>query len=122
MQATRQNEWIETKREAYRQALEDALTRIRLRLAEMPEVRKAILFGSATESRRDLFTDLDLVVIMQSGMGFIQRGAELRRHLEAGVDFDLLVYTPEEFERMSQHGFLARALESGRVIYEKAAG
>jgi hypothetical protein len=56
---------------------------------------------------------------MQSDSEFIQRSAELRRRLDAGVDMDLLVYTPDEFERMAQHGFLAHALENGQVIYEK---
>ena len=52
-----QNDWIGGKRDAYRQALEDALARIRHRLADIPEVRKAILFGSSARGRRDLFTD-----------------------------------------------------------------
>ena len=68
-----QNDWIGGKREAYRRALEDALARIRQRLADIPEVRKAILFGSSVRGRRDLFTDLDLVVVMQSGTDFVQR-------------------------------------------------
>jgi predicted nucleotidyltransferase len=114
-----QDDWIGGKREAYRQALENALARIRQRLADIPEVRKAILFGSSDRGRRDLFTDLDLLVVMQSDLDFIQRSAELRRRLEPGVDIDLLVYTPDEFERMAQHAFLAHALEDGQVIYEK---
>jgi len=116
-----QSDWIGGKREAYRQALENALARIRQRLAEIPGVQKAVLFGSSARGRRDLFTDLDLLVVMQSDLDFIQRSAELRRRLEAGVDMDLLVYTPDEFERMAQHGFLAHALETGQVIYEKNA-
>jgi len=116
-----QNDWIQGKRAAYRQALENALARIWQRLAEIPEVQKAVLFGSSARGRRDLFTDLDLLVVMQSDLDFIQRSAELRRRLEAGVDMDLLVYTPDEFERMAQHGFLAHALETGQVMYEKNA-
>ena len=114
-----QSNWIGVRRADYRQALEDALVRIRQRLAEIPEVRKAILFGSSARGLRDLFTDLDLVVVMQSDMGFIERSAELRRRLEGGVDMDLFVYTPDEFERMAQNGFLAHALVGGKVIYEK---
>jgi predicted nucleotidyltransferase len=116
-----QSDYIWVRREEYRQALEQALVRIRRRLADIPEVRKAILFGSCARGRRDLFTDLDLVVVMQSGVGFVERGADLRRRLEASVDIDLLVYTPDEFERMRPHGFLAHALEAGQVIYEKDA-
>ena len=112
---------IREKRAAYHQALDDALGRIRERLAATPQVQKAILFGSYARGRRDLFTDLDLVVVMTSDSGFIERSAELRGRLEAGVDMDLFVYTPEEFERMAQRGFLAHVLKTGQVIYEKNA-
>ena len=112
---------IRDKRAAYRQALEEAVERIRRCLAESPEIQKAILFGSYANGRRDLFTDLDLVVVLTSDSSFIERNVELRRRLNAGVDMDLLVYTPEEFARMSQSGFLAHVLETGQVIYEKDA-
>jgi len=77
-----QNDWIGGKRVAYRRALEDALTRIRQRLAEIPGVQKAVLFGSAARGRRDLFTDLDLLVVMQSDSEFIQRSAGSHRQKE----------------------------------------
>ena len=112
---------IRDKRAAYSVALEEALERIRGRLTESPQVQRAILFGSSASGRRDLFTDLDLVVVMESDSSFIERSVELRRHLEAGVDMDLFVYTPEEFARMAQRGFLAHVLQTGRVIYEKNA-
>ena len=114
-----QGDWISVRRAEYSQTLEDALARIWKRLVEIPEVRKAILFGSSARGWRDLFTDLDLLVVMQSDLDFVQRSAELRRRLEAGVDMDLLVYTPDEYERMAQHGFLAHALVGGKVIHEK---
>jgi predicted nucleotidyltransferase len=116
-----QSDWLQGTRAAYVQALDHALERIRDQLAGIPEVRRAILFGSSASGVRDLFTDLDLIVVMQSDLDFIQRGAELRGRLQAGVDMDLLVYTPEEFERMAGHGFLAHALRTGKVIYEKTA-
>ena len=31
---------------------------------------------------------------------------------------DVLVYTPEEFERMKDRGFIKRAIEEGKVLYE----
>lgn len=76
---------ISEKRTAYRKALDDALARIRERLAETPQVQKAILFGSYAQGRRDLFTDLDLVVVMTSDSGFIERSAELRQRLCASA-------------------------------------
>jgi predicted nucleotidyltransferase len=110
---------LEEKRKQYRQALGQALEHIVARLSSMPEVEKVILFGSYAAGRRDLFTDLDVLVVMHSDKDFVTRTAELYPQLGAGVDMDLLVYTPEEFERMRQRGFVKHALEGGEVLYEK---
>jgi predicted nucleotidyltransferase len=85
----------------------------------MPEVELVILFGSYNAGRRDLFTDLDILVVMESPLDFITRTAELYRRLSAGVDLDLLVYTPEELCSNKKKPFLRHALETGKVLYEK---
>jgi hypothetical protein len=43
------------------------------------------------------------------------------RDLSCPVDLDLLVYTPEELARNRNRGFIRRALEEGKVIYERRA-
>lgn len=75
-----------------------------------------ILFGSYATGRRDLFTDLDLLVVMESGEDFVARTTSLYRALEPRVDLDLLVYTPEEFERLRQRGLVRRIAETGRTL------
>jgi len=113
-------EMVLTQRRAeYAEALEHALNRIVNRLTSTPEVERVILFGSYAAGRRDLFTDLDLLVVMSSEQDFVHRTAELYQQLAAGVDLDLLVYTPEEFERERHGGFVQQALKTGRVLYEK---
>jgi predicted nucleotidyltransferase len=107
------------KRAVYVAALEQAVSEVVARLAAMPEVESVILFGSYAAGRRDLFTDLDLLVVMSSELDFVHRTAELYRQIGAGVDMDLLVYTPDEFERLRQRGFVRQALQTGRVLYEK---
>jgi predicted nucleotidyltransferase len=107
------------RRAEYAEALDRALSKIVAHLANMPEVEQVILFGSYAAGRRDLFTDLDLLVVMSSEQDFVRRTAELYQQVAAGVDLDLLVYTPEEFERLRQRGFVRQALETGRVLHEK---
>jgi predicted nucleotidyltransferase len=107
------------KRRQYSQDLEDSLEKIIRCLAEMREVQKVILFGSYAAGRRDLFTDLDLIVIMESDKDLIHRTADLYQKLQVSVDLDLLVYTPDEFERKRKSAFLRQALETGQVLYEK---
>lgn len=85
----------------------------------MPEVERVIPFGSYAAGRRDLFTDLDLLVVMASDQDFVQRMAEVYRHITADVDVDPLVCTPPEFERLQEKGFVRQALKTGRILYEK---
>ena len=66
---------------------------------------KVISIGSYKNGRRDLFTDLDLIVIMDTEQEFVQRTAELYQLLHCDVDLDLLVYTPQEFSRMRKNFF-----------------
>ncbi|PYT08845.1 MAG: hypothetical protein DMF49_04120 [Acidobacteria bacterium] len=62
-------------------------------------------------------TDLDLIVVMKSGEDFITRTGRLYQGLpRVAVDLDLLVYTPEEFERMKERSFVRNALETGRIL------
>jgi len=110
---------IDQKRKEYLHSLESSLERIIIQLSEIPEVLKVISFGSYANGRRDLFTDLDLIVIMETDKDFLQRTAELYQLLHSDVDMDLLVYTPNEFQEMREGSFLRYALNSGQVIYEK---
>jgi predicted nucleotidyltransferase len=110
---------LAASRSDYVQRLDRELSRIVEQLAAMDEVRRVILFGSYATGRRDLFTDLDLLVVLVSTQDFITRTAELTRALGAQVDLDLLVYTPEEFSSLEESGFLRHILQTGKVLYEK---
>ena len=110
---------LEAQRRTYVQALERDLASVVAQLQAMPAVQRVILFGSYAAGRRDLFTDLDILVIMDSPLSFVERTAELCRRLRFGVDVDLLVYTPEEFARMSRRSFVRHALATGKVLYAR---
>jgi predicted nucleotidyltransferase len=107
------------KRGEYRKALGEALERIVSSLKASPEVERVILFGSYARGKADLRTDLDLIVVMTSPRPFLERTAELYGRLQTGIDLDLLVYTPEEWEKQRETPFIRRALLTGKVLYEK---
>ena len=110
---------IAAKRRQYQRALADTLEEIVAALAHRPDVERAILFGSYAEGRRDLFTDLDILIVVESPLDYVSRTAEMYRYLSSPVDMDLLVYTPEELERTRDRPLIRQALEKGRTIYEK---
>ena len=110
---------LDRQRQVYVAALARSLDDLVAQLAVMPEVARVILLGSYAAGRRDLFTDLDLLVVMRSPLN-ISRTADLYRRLCTDVDMDLVVYTPEEIARAGTHPFLNRVLTAGRILYEKA--
>lgn len=114
-----QDTTLTQRRAEYAEALDRVLNRIVAQLSAMPEVEQVILSGSYAVDRRDSFTDLDLLVVMASDQDFIRRTAELYRRIIADVDLDLLVYTPSEFERLRERGFVRHVLGTGKVLYEK---
>ncbi len=106
-------------RERHVRALQRDLESVVDQLKRMPEVHKVILFGSYAAGRRDLLTDLDLMVVMDSELDFVSRNVELARRIRANVALDLIAFTPEEMERMRNRPFLRHALRTGKVLYEK---
>lgn len=110
---------LEQHRSLYRAALDQALKEVTSFLSAKPEVERIVLFGSYGAGRRDLFTDLDLLVVMSSDLDFVSRTAQVYSQIAVAVDLDLLIYTPEEFEEQRHKGFVRKILETGRVLYEK---
>jgi predicted nucleotidyltransferase len=111
---------LKAMRQAYQRKLEAALDLLTDQLSRLPEVRLVVLFGSYATGRRDLFTDLDLLVVMKSDQDFVTRTARLYQRLHPGVDMDLVVYTPEEFESMRENNvFVRQAIRDGKILYEK---
>lgn len=106
-------------RTAYRAALEEAVRHIVERLSPLAEIRRISVFGSYAKGRRDLFTDLDVLVIMETHEDFVERLRRLHSLLAVHVDIDILCYTPEEFERMKDLPFLRHALADEELLYEK---
>ena len=106
------------KRQEYRELLRRSVEGIASRLAPL-DAEKISLFGSYARGRADLFTDLDVLVIMNTDKPFIERAGDIYRLLCLPVDADVLCYTPEEFRRMCDTPFMKKILEDEVILYEK---
>jgi len=80
-------------------------------------IQRVILFGSLVWGNPGLTSDVDLVLIWDTPLGFLERTAEVYRRLLPQVAADLFVYTPDELARMAHTPFIRRALAEGRVLY-----
>ena len=77
------------------------------------------LFGSYAHGRRDLFTDLDILVIMETERDVAERLPHLYSVLALPVDYDLVCYTPSEWEQIQDQPFWRHARKTEMILYER---
>lgn len=68
------------------------------------------------------WSDLDLVIVKQTDLPFLDRIKEVISLLDPQVGVDILVYTPEEFERLVHERIFVRReiADKGKVLYERS--
>lgn len=68
-------------------------------------VIRAVVFGSYARGVPDAWSDLDLVVVMETDLPRLERGQLLGDLYDVlPVSLDVLVFTPAEFKQGVQHG------------------
>jgi predicted nucleotidyltransferase len=121
-QSERLDAAVSERRAAYARLLDTSLRRVVDVLSKIDAVQRVSVFGSYARRRRDLFTDLDILVVIDTPESFLERQRRLYGLLTVPVDMDLLSYTPEEFRRLKQRPFLKHVLREEVVLYEKRRG
>ncbi len=101
-------------------ALEAELARVLPLLIDEYGAEKVILFGSLATGEIGEWSDLDLVVIKDTGKGFMDRIDDVTRLIRPQLATDVVVYTPAGFERMCEgrRFFREEVVAKGRVVYE----
>lgn len=82
---------------------------------------RVVLFGSRARGAARAGSDIDLIAVMpcDPSWTFARRLAEVGAAIDPRLATDLLVYTPEEYERMKQSScFLRQALANGKVLFQ----
>lgn len=77
--------------------LQQELERYLALLTHTNQPEKIILFGSLAQGQVNEWSDLDLVIVQQTALPFLERSKQILRLLRPQVGLDVLVYTPEEF-------------------------
>jgi HEPN domain-containing protein/predicted nucleotidyltransferase len=90
------------------------------RLISAYDPERIILFGSHAAGGVREGSDIDLLIVKETGLRPIDRRAEVERLLsDRQVSLDLLVYTPRELLDLYAGGspFVEDVIQSGRVLY-----
>lgn len=87
----------------------------------LPE--KIILFGSMASGKTEEWSDVDLVIIKNTDKPFLDRIKDVLLLLKPQVGLDVLVYTPQEFEKLSSASlfFKEEVDKKGVVVYERSS-
>lgn len=65
-------------------------------------VIEAYIFGSLSNDTYDSDSDLDLLLVADSFRPFVERPLDYDQLYELDVPFDVIIYTPEEFEKIKK--------------------
>lgn len=112
---------LDEKTKNRRALLEAELARYVQILQEQYAPERILLFGSLASGEVGEWSDIDLVIIKETDQRFLDRVREVMSLLKPRVGMDILVYTPQEFARLSQERPFVRQemLQKGKVLYER---
>ena len=82
---------------------------------------KIIIFGSVARGTADEYSDLDILVVMDTDMDYYSRSSAIYRAVyKIHIPKDILVLTPEEFEQDKDNAlsFTSEIVRTGKVAYE----
>ena len=104
-----------------RHRLERELARFVRVLREHYAPQRIVLFGSLATGDVGPWSDIDLVVVKETDRRFLDRTREVLQLLKPTVGVDILVYTPAEFEQLTQQRAFVRdeIVAKGKVLYEQ---
>lgn len=82
---------------------------------------KIILFGSAARGNNKPESDLDLFVVKKTKKQYFDRVFEAMKYLNTDRSVDMIVFTPEEFEKAQNEKrvFIKQVLKYGVNLYEQ---
>ena len=97
-----------------RRLVEDIVSRL-----SAYEPLHVILFGSVARNESDELSDVDLVIVKETEEDFFSRIRRVLQILNLKTGIDVLVYTPDELQRMKEQGnaLIETVLEEGIVVH-----
>ncbi len=88
--------------------LQSELSRFMPVLINQFRALKIIVFGSFAGDEVAEWSDLDIVVVRDTPLRFLDRSAELIQALQPQVGVDFLVYTPDEWSYLIKNNLFVR--------------
>lgn len=101
-----------------RKLLEDALARFVDTARSFSDVRAVYVFGSLAREDVGIRSDLDLLVVRETARRGPMRGEDLAIAALLGIDYDLIVLTPAEYDsRGGGSSFWSDVIAEAKLVY-----
>jgi len=102
--------------------LAEAIEHLKTALLQLGGVQGALIYGSYARGEVGPESDLDIMLIQKSDFPFVERMTNVYSKLRLGIPYDLVVYTPDEFQKLKNtSNFVAQAAREGIWIDARAA-
>lgn len=110
-----------SKAEERRKLLEQELDRYVKILTAHENPHLVIVFGSLASGQVHEWSDIDLVIVKETDLPFLDRMRAIREIIRPRVAVELLCYTPQEFAKLcaERRFFQEEILDKGKVLYER---
>ncbi|RJQ16091.1 MAG: nucleotidyltransferase domain-containing protein [Nitrospiraceae bacterium] len=102
------------------QSLDDILKETIQRILSVVQPKKVLLFGSASRGEMHKDSDIDILVVVQSGMHRRKTAQKIYRNMIGlGFAVDIIVVTEDDIMEFKDNlGMVIRpALEEGKILY-----
>ena len=77
-----------------------------------------ILFGSAARGEMTSDSDLDLLIVRETRVGYFDRVREIRSAIKTNTPLDIIVLTPKEAQELPKKStFFSQIIKEGKVLY-----
>ena len=81
---------------------------------------RIIVFGTMVSGEVHAWSDLDLAVVAETELPFLERARKILKEFQPRVGLDVLVYTHAEWEQLQERPFVREEImKKGRVIHER---
>lgn len=84
---------------------------------------RVVVFGSFVQKQVREWSDLDVVIVMDTDLPFFARSRTVLQQVAPRVTLDLFVYTPSEWAELQITRPFIRdeVIQKGRVVYERSS-
>lgn len=105
----------------WRLKLQEALEKAVHQIVEGYDPEKIFVFGSMARGDIHAHSDIDLLIVKETGRKFLDRISDVLTVISVPVPVDPIVYTPDELQRLQaeKRDFTETVMREAKLVYER---